>query len=134
MSAADVRDPGAALQALDDAIKRRQPRAHQMRTIAGAEEALGAAEHAMVMRVPAQAFARPEGFDDLVFIKPERGRDLESRRHENGALVECEDHRLHRRQGVGLPLRIVGDIAAGGLVGEPLADIALANAGCFGER
>ena len=39
-----------------------------MRAIAGAEEALGAAEQAMVMRVPAQAFARAEGFDDLVFI------------------------------------------------------------------
>src|SRR6185312_8976313 len=79
--------PMSATQALDDAVKRRQPRAHQMRAIAGAEEALGAAEHAMVMRVPAKAFARSEGFDDLVFIEPERGRDLESRRHENGALV-----------------------------------------------
>ena len=134
MSAANVGDPGAALQALDDAVKRRQPLAHQMRAIAGAEEALGAAEHAMVMRVPAQAFARAKGFDDLVFIEPERGRDLESRRHENGALVERQDHRLRRRQGVSLLLGIVGDIAAGRLVGEPLADIALANAGCFGER
>jgi len=44
VSAADVGDPGAALQALDDAVKRWQPLAHQMRAIAGAEEALGAAE------------------------------------------------------------------------------------------
>src|ERR1700756_4147272 len=74
------------------------PRAHQLRAIAGAEEALGAAEQAMVMGVPAQAFAGAEGFDDLVFIEPERGRDLESRRHENRALVEREHHRLRRRQ------------------------------------
>src|SRR3984957_7253656 len=104
-----------------------------MRAIAGAEEALGAAEQAMIMRVPAQAFARAEGFDDLVLIEPERGRHLESRRHENGALVESQDHGLCRWQGISLLLRIVGDIAAGRLVGEPLADIALANAGCFGE-
>src|ERR1700737_175661 len=104
-----------------------------MRAIAGAEEALGAAEQAMVMRMPAQAFARAEGLDDLVFIEPERGRYLERRRHENGALVERQNHGLRRRQQISLLLGIVGDIAAGRLVGEPLADIALANAGCFGE-
>ena len=134
VSAGDVGDPGAALHALDDAVKCRQPLAHQMRAVAGAEEALGAAEHAMVVRVPAQAFAGAEGFDDLVFIEPERGRDLEGRRHENGALVKRQDHRLRRRQGVSLLLGIVGDIAASRLVGEPLSDIALANAVCFGER
>ena len=134
MSAADVGDPRAALQALDHAVKRRQPRAHQIRAIAGAEEALCAAEQAMVVRVPAQAFARAEGFDDLVFVEPERSRDLEGRRHENGALLERQHHRLRRRQSVSLLLGIVGDIAAGCLVGEPFADIALANAGCLGER
>jgi hypothetical protein len=84
--------------------------------------------------VPPQAFARAEGFDDMVFIEPERGSDLESRRHENGALVMHQDHALRRRQGVSLLLGIVGDIAAGRLVGEPFADIALANAGCLGKR
>jgi hypothetical protein len=41
MAAADVGDPGAALQALDDAVEGRQLLAHQMGAIAGAEEALG---------------------------------------------------------------------------------------------
>ena len=31
----------------------------------------------MVVHVPAEAFARAESLDDLVFIEPERGRDLE---------------------------------------------------------
>jgi len=46
------------------------------------------------MRWPAQGI-RPSGsFDDLVFIgKPERGRDLEGRRHEKG-IGSAPDHRL----------------------------------------
>src|SRR5262245_11036111 len=83
---------------------------------------------------PCQPRPSPERKVSLVFVEPERGGDLESRRHENGTLVEHQDHRLRRRQGVSLLLGIVGDIAAGRLVGQPLADIALANAGRFGER
>src|SRR5262249_31199005 len=50
--AADIGDQCAALETLDDAVESRQPRAYEMRAIAGAEEALGAAEKAMIMRVP----------------------------------------------------------------------------------
>ena len=55
MAAADVGDPGAALEALDDAVERGQPGRDEVGVVAGAEEALAAVVDVMVVLVPADA-------------------------------------------------------------------------------
>ena len=46
------------LELLDDAVERRQPRRDQARVVAGAEEALAALEHVVVVLVPADTRRR----------------------------------------------------------------------------
>ena len=57
MAAADVGDPGALLEALDDAVERGQPRRDEIGVVAGAEEPLAAGVDVMVVLVPADADA-----------------------------------------------------------------------------
>jgi hypothetical protein len=58
--ATDVGDAGAAFELLDDARERRQLFLHEVHAVVGAEGALGAAEEAVVVLVPADAVAGAE--------------------------------------------------------------------------
>ena len=60
MAAADVRHAGAALELLDDAVERRQPRDDEVGVVAGAEEALAALVDVVDVLVPAEALRRFE--------------------------------------------------------------------------
>ena len=124
VAAADVGHPRARPQLLDDAVERGQPRVHQVREIAGAEEPLGPLEQVVVVLVPAHALAGPEALGDVGLVLDERRKQLEGARDEDRAVVMGERERLLRREpeGAGLVL----DVPAGGLLAEPLAQVALA--------
>ena len=77
VAAADVGDAGAALQPLDDAVERRQPRADQVRVVAGPEEPLAALVDVVVVLVPADAEAAAGGLGDLRGVEHGPERDLE---------------------------------------------------------
>lgn len=66
MAAADVGDLGAGVELVDHAIQRRQPFGHQVRVVAGAEEALGAVEQAGVVFAPFHALAGAEVVEGAV--------------------------------------------------------------------
>ena len=55
MPTSDVGDLGSALEFLNDAVERRQPRVDQARVVAGAEEALRSLEQAWVVVTPLHA-------------------------------------------------------------------------------
>ena len=55
------------------AVERRNPLAHEVRAVAGPEEALGAAEQPAVVLVPAHPLAAPERLEDLLFVGVQRG-------------------------------------------------------------
>ncbi len=61
------------------------------------------------------------------------GDDLEGTGDEGGALLAVEGECLFGGKGVGGGGGVVGDVTAGGVGVEPLADVALAGAGAAGE-
>ena len=128
MAAADVRDLPAALQLLDDAVERREPGREQVGVVAGPEEALAALEHVVVVLVPADALPALRTLDDPRRVDHRAERDLEEPRQVRRAVLVGQRRRLLRRQGVAAGGRVVLDVAARGLVVQPLAHVALAGA------
>ena len=128
MAAADIRDLGAALELVDDAVERRQPLLHQLVLVGGAEEARGAAEQAFGAVVPADALAGPERFRDFRLVQHEGRHHVADRAHEIGAVLVGEHHRLlgeHRKLAGD---RLVLNVAAGCLRRQPLAHAAFGGA------
>ena len=68
VAAADIGNPGAALQFFDHAIERGQPMIDQVRFIAGTEETRGGAKQTGALVAPAHASAMPEGRFYLLLI------------------------------------------------------------------
>ena len=95
--------------------------AHQVLAVAGAEEGLGSGEETVVVFVPGQARAAPERFDQAVLVGEERRQDVVRTEQIELALLVGERDRLLRRERVPPARRVVGHVAAGGLVTEPLA-------------
>jgi hypothetical protein len=89
--------------------------------VAGAEEDLGAREEAVVVLVPVQAAAAAERLEEAVLIREERREDVVRTEHVDRALRVGERDRLLRWQRISAARGVVGDIAARGLVAEPLA-------------
>ena len=116
MAAADVGDERAAFELRLDSLERRNPRRDQVRGVARAEEALGATEQVVVVLVPADARAAAESLGDLRLILRQRGGNVERSGHERWAALLRERKRLLGRKRETLAVRIVGDIATGGLV------------------
>ena len=110
-----------ASQLLDDAVERREPAAHQVLAVAGAEEDLGSGEETVVVFVPGQARAAPERLDQAVLVGEERRQDVVRTEQIELALLVGERDRLLRRERVAPGRRVVDHVAAGGLVTEPLA-------------
>ena len=133
MPAADVGDLGTALQLLLDAVERRDPLGDEVRLVARAEEALGAAEQAMVVLVPAHAAAAAEGLEDLVLIGVQRSDRVVYAEDVERALFVGERERVLVGQRVAVAVGVVGDVATSGLVAQPLAHGSLGDAGALGE-
>ena len=86
MAAADVGDARAALELLDDAVERRQPRADQVGVVAGPEEPLAAVVDVVVVLVPADAGAAADGLGDARRVEHRAERDLEEAGQVGGAV------------------------------------------------
>src|SRR5215218_7763268 len=80
VAAADVRDPGAALELLDHALERRQPCGHDVRVVAGPEEALAALEHVVAVFAPAEAAAVARRLDNVLVVARRAEGELEEPR------------------------------------------------------
>src|SRR5207237_990386 len=123
--AADVGDHGSRLELGLDAFERRDPRAHQVRVVAGAEEALGALEEVGLVLVPADAFTGAEALHDLRRAPYGGDHRLEAAEDAGGALLVRQTFGLLFAQEVATRLRVVGDVTGGGFRGEPFANVAL---------
>ena len=106
---------------------------HQVAQIAGAEEAFDAVKQGVVVLVPADAVAAHEGLGEPVGDAPRCQRGLEGTDEEGRAVRVGKRHRLLGRQGVMAAVGQVAHVAGGGLSVEPLAHVALADAGAGGE-
>lgn len=111
-----------------------QPLADQVGGVAGTEEPQHAGEQPAVVLVPAHAGPGAERVHEPVVIGV-AGRDrLERAGQEDRAVLVGEHHGLLRGQLEGAVGRVVGDIAAGRLVAEPLPYVPFGGAGARGQR
>ncbi len=133
MAAADVRDPGAGRELVEHAVERRQPGVHQVRQIAGPEKSLSAGEQVVMVLVPAKALARAEALGYLRLVLDGGRHQLKGARDERGAVFVGQGHRLLGWQPEGPRGRVVLDVAAGRLLAQPLADVALVTVGALGQ-
>src|SRR4029077_13220027 len=77
VAAADVRDAAAGGELLLDAVERGDPRLHDVRAVAGLEEALTALEDVVRVLAPAEAGAGRERLGDVLAGVGGAERDLE---------------------------------------------------------
>src|SRR5581483_11121297 len=110
-----VGDPATGPQLLDHAGERGQPLVHQVRGVAGAEEAGGAREEVGVVLVPAHPAAVVEGaLQPLPLVRRTAGEErLEPAEDEGGAALVGEGGDLLRR-GAEASVALVRQVSAGG--------------------
>ena len=94
MAASDIGHLGAAVQLVDDAIERGEPRTDQIVVVAGAEEARHRAEHAAGLLAPGDAPAGPERLLDLWLVVEHRRHQVEAAQHVDRAVFGGEHHGL----------------------------------------
>jgi hypothetical protein len=97
--------------------------------VAGTEEPHDPGEEPVVVGVPADSCAGAEGVDEHVVIGVAGSDGLERAGEEDRAILVGNDHGVLGGQLVGARGRVVDDVPAGGLIGEPFAHVAL---GCTG--
>ena len=133
MAAADVRHAGAALELLHHAVERGEPLGDEAGAVVGGERSLHAVEQVVGVLVPADAAAVDEAVGEAVAaVGGRRGGQEHAGEGERARLVGEHEGVLGRER-VRVLLRVVGHVAAGGLVVEPLADVALLRAGAARE-
>ena len=88
----------------------------------------------MVVLVPTEACARAKGVDDARDGAQRGGGHLECAGHERGTAFLRERERLLRIEAEQRRRRVVVDVAARGLRGEPLLHVARVGAGVLRER
>ena len=116
-----------------DAIQGRNPRAEQVRHVAGAEEALGPAEQRVVVLAPGHAAAGLEQRGDSRGSPHRRQDDLEAATHRGWRVVGGKRQRLLRREVEPLGLWVVLHVPASRLIDQPFAQIPLYKAGLRGQ-
>src|SRR5207302_4522787 len=94
VSAADVGDPRAALELRDDAFERGQPRADEIRVVAGPEEALAALVDVVAVLVPTVTLTAPGRLGDPGRVDHRSERDLEEAWQIRRARLVSERDRL----------------------------------------
>ena len=129
MATADVGDAGPALEPLDDAVERGQPRLDEVGVVAGAEEPLAALVDVVVVLVPAEPVALTSRLGDALRVDDGAERDLEEPRQVGGAVLVGERHRLLGREAVAALVGVVVHVAAGRLGVQPLPYVALGGTG-----
>src|SRR3546814_7084663 len=77
MAATDIGDAGASFELGLNPVERRNPLRDQMRGVARPEEALGAAEQAGIVLMPADAPTRPERLRDLRLVAEHASDEVE---------------------------------------------------------
>ncbi len=133
VAAAHVGDARPALELVDDAVQRRQPLADQVRVVAGAEEALATVVDVVDVLVPADALAGAGRVGDARRVQHGADRELEEAGQVRRAVGVGERDGLLGRQRVAAAVGVIGDVAAGRLHVQPLADVALRGAGALGQ-
>ena len=122
---AHISDIRAGTELVDDAVECWQPLLHQMSGVAGTEEPQTAGEQPLVVGMPADPVAAAERVNKHVVVRV-AGRDgLERAAQEHRTLLVGDDHRLLGGQFEGVVVRVVGDVSAGRLIGEPLPHVPL---------
>src|ERR1700757_3812341 len=101
MAAADVGDTGSGLEPGLDAFEGGNPVGCEIRKIAGPEEALAASEQALLVLVPAEAFAGAEYLGELFLVLHARGDHVIEAGQVNRAVVLSQGERLLRGHVVG---------------------------------
>jgi hypothetical protein len=85
----------------------------------------------VVVLVPAHALAGPERVRETLLVGEQGGHRRVEPEHVERAVLVGERLRLLRAQPVAVGIRVVVDVPAGGLVGQPLAHVALGGAGAL---
>ena len=117
-----------------DAVELRDPFGHEVSLVAGAEQPLGADEETAVVFVPSDTASGAERVHERVGVDVGRHDAGEAAGQERRAVLVGERERLFGRELVGPRRRVVGDVAAGGLVVEPFAHVPLVGPGLRRER
>ena len=111
-----------------------EPLAHQVGGVAGAEEPQHAGEQPVIVLVPADPGAGAERVHEPAVVGVAGRDDLERAGQEDRAVLGGDHHGLLGRQLEGAVGRVVGHVAAGRLVAEPLTDVPFGGAGAGGQR
>lgn len=132
-AAADVGHPSACGQLFAHPVQRGQPGRDEVSDIAGAEEPLTAGEHVFAVFVPRDAVPGAERVGDLGFVLQAGHGEQERSSHADTVRIDkCE------MLGVGQPERpgvgVGGNVAARGLTGQPLAQVAFTCPGAVRQR
>ena len=125
-------DPGPRLQLVRHPVEGREPGLHQVRLVAGPEQPQCPGVQPLVVGAPVDALARRERANERVVVDV-AGRDrLEGTGEEHRPLVG-QHERVLGTELEGSVVGVVPDVAAGGLVAQPLADVPLVRAGALGQ-
>ena len=111
-----------------------EPLAHQVGGVAGAEQPQRAGKQPVVVLVPADPGAGADRVREPAVVGVAGRDDLERAAQEDRAVLVGEHHGLLGRQLEGAVGRIVGHVAAGRLVAEPLTDVPFGGTGAGGQR
>ena len=133
VATADVGDATTRLELGDHPVESREPGRHELAGIRRAEEPLGADEQVVVVLVPAGALAGPEPARQRVLVLVHGRGDRHPAHEERRARLVGETGGLGGVEEEGAVPRVVGDVGAGGLGRQPLADVAGVAAGVGGE-
>ena len=129
MSAADVGGLASGCQLPYDAIQGGQPRRQQACPVSRAKEPLRAVKQTGVVLAPLHAVARAEILQRSLADVEQVLDDRICPRQVDGPVRIRQTQRLLLRQAEASGGTVVFQVASGGLVGEPLANIALVSAG-----
>ena len=133
MTAPDVGHRRAGRQLVHDAVKRWQPGGDQVVDVAGPEEPLGAVEQVRVVLVPAESGSGAEPLFDRRHVAQHTKGELHAAGDEGWPILDGKRERLFRCHRVQLFGRVVVDIPASRLVGQPGPHVCRRCPGAVGQ-
>ncbi len=133
VAAADVGDAPALGEAIAHTVQRRDPVIDEVAAVGGLEHRLGGTEDAVVVLAPRQSTVGSQRVLELRLRRPDGGHLVETGTHVHRAVLVGEHHGVLQREFVGVVVRVVLDVAAGRLVGEPFGEESLVGASAVGE-